>query len=62
MRTANKSKVVIARDASLHGTDGKPDEKRVRDLLDRGDCAYTGRSVLWMRGSKLFSKVAGRGK
>jgi uncharacterized protein (DUF362 family) len=38
-----KSKVVIARDASLHGTGAQPDEKRVLDLLDRAIAAYTGR-------------------
>src|ERR1700757_1731586 len=36
-----KSKVVIARDAALHGSDGKLDEKRVGDLLDRAIAAYT---------------------
>jgi len=30
-----KSKVVIARDAALHGTGAQPDEKRVAALLDR---------------------------
>jgi uncharacterized protein (DUF362 family) len=38
-----KSKVVIARDPALHGTDGKLDEKRVGDLLDRAIASYTGR-------------------
>jgi uncharacterized protein (DUF362 family) len=38
-----KSKVVIARDASLHGTGAQPDEKRVQDLLDRATAAYTDR-------------------
>src|ERR1017187_2990897 len=38
-----KSKVVIARDASLHGTGAQPDEKRVQDLLDRAIAAYTDR-------------------
>lgn len=38
-----KSKVVIARDASLHATGAQPDEKRVQDLLDRAIAAYTGR-------------------
>ncbi len=43
-RTAqDKSKVIIARDAALHGSDGKLDEKRVGDLLDRAVAAYTGR-------------------
>ena len=37
------SKVVIARDASLHGTGAQPDEKRVQDLLDRAIAAYTDR-------------------
>jgi len=39
---AGKSKVVIARDAALHGSDGKLDEKRVRALLDRAIASYTG--------------------
>jgi uncharacterized protein (DUF362 family) len=39
-----KSKVVIARDAALHGTGTQPDEKRVLDLLDRAITAYTGRA------------------
>jgi uncharacterized protein (DUF362 family) len=38
-----KAKVVIARDPALHGTDGKLDEKRVGDLLDRAIASYTGR-------------------
>jgi uncharacterized protein (DUF362 family) len=39
-----KSKVVIARDANLHGTGAQPDEKRVAALLDRAMAAYTGRN------------------
>src|ERR1017187_6093570 len=38
-----KSKVVIARDAALHGAGGQLDEKRVQALLDRAIAAYTGR-------------------
>ncbi len=38
-----KAKVVIARDPALHGSDGKLDEKRVGDLLDRAIASYTGR-------------------
>lgn len=38
-----KSKVVIARDPALHGSDGRLDEKRVGDLLDRAIASYTGR-------------------
>ncbi|MGD0347911.1 MAG: DUF362 domain-containing protein [Terracidiphilus sp.] len=41
--TAGKSKVVIARDASLHGTGAQPDEQRVLNLLDKAMAAYTGR-------------------
>jgi len=37
-----KSKVVVARDAALHGQDGQLDEKRVLALLDRAIAAYTG--------------------
>ena len=40
---ADKSKVVIARDASLHGTGAQPDEQRVLNLLDKAMAAYTGR-------------------
>jgi uncharacterized protein (DUF362 family) len=38
-----KSKVIIARDAALHGPDGILDERRVGDLLDRAIVAHTGR-------------------
>ena len=41
--TAGKSKVVIARDASLHGAGAQPDEQRVLYLLDKAMAAYTGR-------------------
>lgn len=42
-RTAGNSKVVVARDAALHGAGAQPDEKRVLALLDRAMAAYTGR-------------------
>jgi uncharacterized protein (DUF362 family) len=45
-----QSKVVIARDPKLHGPDGKLDEKRVGDLLDRAVTTYTGQkqpSAAW---------------
>jgi uncharacterized protein (DUF362 family) len=38
-----KPRVVIARDASLHGQGTKPDEKRVLALLDKAIATYTGR-------------------
>jgi uncharacterized protein (DUF362 family) len=38
-----KSKVVIARDATLHGASTQPDEQKVLDLLDKAMAAYTGR-------------------
>jgi len=38
-----KSKVVIARDPTLHGQSPQPDEQRVQNLLDRALAAYTGR-------------------
>ena len=41
--TARKSKVVIARDAALHGAGAHPDEQRVLNLLDKAMAAYTGR-------------------
>jgi uncharacterized protein (DUF362 family) len=37
-----KSKVVVARDAALHGSNGQLDEKRVLALLDRAIASYTG--------------------
>lgn len=40
---SGKSKVVVARDAALHGSRGQLDEQRVLDLLDRAMAAYTGR-------------------
>jgi uncharacterized protein (DUF362 family) len=40
---SEKSKVVVARDAALHGGSAQPDEKRVLDLLDRAMTSYTGR-------------------
>jgi uncharacterized protein (DUF362 family) len=41
--TAGKAKVVVARDAALHGSGMQLDEKRVLALLDRAIAAYTGR-------------------
>ncbi len=38
-----KSKIVIARDASLQGTSEQPDEQKVQNLLDKAMAAYTGR-------------------
>jgi uncharacterized protein (DUF362 family) len=37
-----KSRVVIARNPALHGADGKLDDKRVAELLDRAIGTYTG--------------------
>jgi hypothetical protein len=37
-----KSKVVIARDPTLHGAGTQPDEQKVLDLLDRAITSYTG--------------------
>ena len=37
-----KSRVVVARDAALHGQDGQLDEKRVLALLDRAIASYVG--------------------
>ncbi len=39
---AGKSRVVVARDAGLHGAGSQPDEKRVLALLDRAMASYTG--------------------
>jgi uncharacterized protein (DUF362 family) len=41
---SGKSKIVIARDATLHGTGAQPDDRRVLALLDRAMAAYTGRN------------------
>ncbi len=40
---AATSRVVVARDAGLHGTGAQPDEKRVLALLDKAMASYTGR-------------------
>jgi uncharacterized protein (DUF362 family) len=40
---AGKSKVVVARDSALHGSDGQLDEKHVLALLDKAIASYTGR-------------------
>lgn len=38
-----KSKVVVARDASLHVAGAEPDEQKVQNLLDKAMAVYTGR-------------------
>lgn len=43
VRSEAKSRVVIARDPALHGTDGKLDPSRVSALLDRAIETHTGR-------------------
>ncbi len=65
---AGKSKVVVARDAALHGSDGVLDEKRVQALLDRAIASYTGREKpveAWKRivpvGKVIGLKVNGLG-
>lgn len=65
---AGKSKVVVARDAALHGANGQLDEKRVQALLDRAIAAYTGREKpveAWKRivpvGKVIGLKVNGLG-
>ena len=40
---ADPSRLVVASDPALHAKDGRPDEQRVLDLLDRAMTAYTGR-------------------
>jgi uncharacterized protein (DUF362 family) len=64
----NKSKVVVARDAALHGPGGQLDEKRVLALLDRAIAAYTGHDKpveAWKRivpvGKVIGLKVNGLG-
>jgi uncharacterized protein (DUF362 family) len=63
-----KSKVVVARDAALHGSDGQLDEKRVQALLDRAIASYTGHDKpveAWKRivpvGKVIGLKVNGLG-
>jgi len=63
-----KSKVVVARDEKLHGSDGQLDEKRVQALLDRAIATYTGRDKpveAWKRivpvGKVIGIKVNGLG-
>ncbi len=65
---AAKSKVVVARDAALHGSDGTLDEKRVQALLDRAIASYTGHEKpidAWKRivpvGKVIGLKVNGLG-
>jgi uncharacterized protein (DUF362 family) len=65
---AGKSKVVVARDAALHGSSGQLDEKRVQALLDRAIATYTGRDKsveAWKRivpvGKVIGIKVNGLG-
>lgn len=53
-----KPKVVVARDAALHGQDGKLDEKRVLDLLDRAIASYTGRD----HPIEAWKRIAPQGK
>jgi len=68
MLDQHKSRVVVARDEKLHGSDGQLDEKRVADLLDRAMAAYTGRDKpveAWKRivpvGKVIGLKVNGLG-
>jgi uncharacterized protein (DUF362 family) len=65
---SGKSKVVVARDAALHGSNGQLDEKRVADLLDRAIASYTGRDKpieAWKRivpvGKVIGLKINGLG-
>ncbi len=65
---AGKSKVVVARDAALHGSSGQLDEKRVQALLDRAIATYTGHDKpvdAWKRivpvGKVIGIKVNGLG-
>jgi uncharacterized protein (DUF362 family) len=63
-----KSKVVVARDAALHSSGGRLDEKHVVDLLDRAIATYTGRDnpiEAWKRivpvGKVIGLKINGLG-
>jgi uncharacterized protein (DUF362 family) len=64
----HKSKVVVARDATLSPSGGRLDEKRVADLLDRAIATYTGRDKpadAWKRivpvGKVIGLKINGLG-
>lgn len=58
----DKSRVVIARDPALHGADGKLDEKRVGDLLDRAISEYTGHKRPVDAWKQIVLKGGGRDK
>ena len=67
-RGTARSKVVVARDAGLHGTGAQLEEKRVLALLDRAIASYTGLdnpTVAWKRivpvGKVIGLKVNGLG-
>jgi len=53
---AGKSKVVVARDAALHGPGARLDAKRAADLLDRPSLPTRAEIIRSRRGSKSFQK------
>jgi uncharacterized protein (DUF362 family) len=57
-----RAKVVIARDQALHGPDGKLDEKRVGELLDRAIAAYTGRTKPVDAWKRIVAEGGGKDK
>jgi uncharacterized protein (DUF362 family) len=59
---ATESKVVIARDPSLHGPGGKLDDKRVGDLLDKAIAAYAGRKNQVDAWKRIVQQGGGEGK
>ena len=57
-----KSKVVVARDAALHGTSAQLDEQRVLDLLDRAMPPTPGAKSRSRRGRALCPQTYSRAK
>jgi uncharacterized protein (DUF362 family) len=57
-----KSRVVVARDASLHNASGQLDEKRVIALLDRAIASYTGRDKPVEAWKHIVQQGGGTGK
>lgn len=61
-RAAGNPKVVIARDPALQGQGGRPDQKRVLDLLDRAIASYTGRDKPVEAWKHIVAAGGGQGK
>lgn len=57
-----KSRVVIARDAAVHGANGQPDEQKVLALLDKAIATYTGRDHPVEAWQHIVRQGGGEGK